>query len=256
MILLIDAGNSIINIGIHNGKKIEKSFQIETKKVKTKDEFAIFLLGLLNYNGINKDEIDGGALASVVPSINNAIIEGVEEYFNIKLVVVEPGVKTGIILKIDNPKELGADLIVDALAGHIKYKSKLLIINCGTATKYSVIDENGTFLGVAIAPGFEIGSEGLFKKTAQLPDIGLRVPKDIIGKNSVESISSGLYFSYGEAIKGYIRLVKEEYGEDIKVVLSGGIGKHFAGYLEESIDYVDTYLTLEGLKIVYDKNRI
>ena len=255
MILLIDAGNSIINIGIHNGKKIEKSFQIETKKVKTKDEFAIFLLGLLNYNGINKDEIDGGALASVVPSINNAIIEGVEEYFNIKLVVVEPGVKTGIILKIDNPKELGADLIVDALAGHIKYKSKLLIINCGTATKYSVIDENGTFLGVAIAPGFEIGSEGLFKKTAQLPDIGLRVPKDIIGKNSVESISSGLYFSYGEAIKGYIRLVKEEYGEDIKVVLSGGIGKHFASYLKDNIDYVDTYLTLEGLKIVYDKNK-
>ena len=255
MILLIDAGNSIINIGIHNQEKIIKNFQLETKKIKTKDEFAVFLMNLLSYNGLNKEEITGGALASVVPSVNNAIIEGVKEYFYISLVVVEPGIKTGIIPKIDNPKELGADLIADALAGHIKYKGKILIVNCGTATKYSVIDETGTLLGVAIAPGFEIGSEGLFKKTAQLPDIGLRLPKDVLGKNSVESISSGLYFTYGEGIKGYISLVKKKYGEDIKVVLSGGLGKLFAEYLKATIDYVDTYLTLEGLKIVYDKNR-
>lgn len=256
MILLIDVGNSLVDIGIHNQKKIINDFQLETKKIKTKDEFAILLMNLLSYNGLNKEEITGGALASVVPSVNNVIIEGVKNYFNISLVVVEPGIKIGIIPKIDNPKELGADLIADALASHIKYKGKILVVNCGTATKYSVIDERGNLLGVAIAPGFEIGSEGLFQKTAQLPDIGLRLPKDIIGKNSIESISSGLYFSYVEGIKGYISLIKGKYGEDIKVVLSGGLSKIFADYLKDSIDYVNTYLTLEGLKIAYDKNRI
>lgn len=256
MILLLDAGNSIINIGIHDGNKIIKTFQMETKKVKTKDEFAIFLLNLLMYNNIDISDINGGALASVVPSVNNSIVECVKDYFDVKLVVVEPGIKTGVKLKIDNPKELGADLIVDALAGYIKYKGKILIINCGTATKFSVIDEEGTFLGVAISPGFVMGSEGLFKKTAQLPDIGLKIPKNIIGKNSVDSISSGLYFSYCESIRGYIKLIKKEYGEDIKVILSGGVGKLFIEYLKEDVDYLDTYLTLEGLKIIYDKNKI
>lgn len=255
MILLIDAGNSIITIGLHNGQKIEKTFTLETKKIKTKDEFALFLISILNLNNIDKDNITGAAIASVVPSINNALNDALDSYFGIKPILIEPGIKTGIKLKVDNPKEVGADLIADALAGHVKYKKNLLIINCGTATKYSVVNEDGEFIGVAIAPGFQIGSEGLFKKTAQLPDVGLKMPKDPIGKNSVDSIASGLFYSYACSIKCYIALIKEHYGNDLIVILSGGVSRYFSEYLKKEIHYADLNLTLEGLKIIYDKNR-
>lgn len=255
MILLIDAGNSIITIGLHNGRKIEKTFTIETKKIKTKDEFALFLISILNLNNIDKKAISGAAIASVVPSINNALLEALEAYFGLNAVIIEPGIKTGVILKVDNPKEVGADLIADALAGHVKYKKKILIINCGTATKYSVVNEKGEFIGVAIAPGFQIGSEGLFKKTAQLPDVGLKMPKEPIGRNSVDSIASGLFYSYACSIKSYIKLIKDYYGNDLIVILTGGISRYFSDYLKEDIDYADINLTLEGLKIIYDKNR-
>lgn len=254
MILLIDAGNSIITLGIHNGKSIEKTFTFETRKIKTKDEFALYLLNIMALNGISKECITGAAIASVVPSINTALTEALKGYFGLLPVLVEPGIKTGILLKVDNPKEVGADLIADALAGHIKYKCKLLIVNCGTATKYSVISENGEFLGVAIAPGFEIGSEGLFRKTAQLPDVGLKIPAEPIGKNSVDSLSSGLFYSYGGSIRSYIHIIKQRYGSDIKVVLSGGISGYFREFLGTDVDYMDKNLTLEGLKIIYDKN--
>lgn len=255
MILLIDAGNSIITIGLHNGRNIERTFTLETKKIRTKDEFALFLISLLELNKLEIESIDGASIASVVPSINNALKEALETYFKITPVIIEPGIKTGIKLKVDNPKEVGADLIADALAGHVKYKNKLLIINCGTATKYSVVTDNGEFIGVAIAPGFQIGSEGLFKKTAQLPDVGLKMPKDPIGKNSVDSIASGLFYSYACSIRSYIALIKKHYGDDLIVVLSGGISRYFRDYLKDDINYSDMNLTLEGLKIIYDKNK-
>ena len=255
MILLIDAGNSIITIGLHNGRNIERTFTLETKKIKTKDEFALFLISILNLNNIDKKDITGASIASVVPSINNALTEALETYFDLKPIIIEPGIKTGIKLKVDNPKEVGADLIADALAGYVKYKKNLLIINCGTATKYSVVTEDGEFIGVAIAPGFQIGSEGLFKKTAQLPDVGLKMPKDPIGKNSVDSIASGLFYSYACSIKSYIALIKEHYGNDLIVILSGGVSRYFSEYLKKEIHYADLNLTLEGLKIIYDKNK-
>ncbi len=255
MILLIDVGNSIITMGLHNGDSIEKTFTLETKKIKTMDEFTLFLVGILNLNNVDKNTITGAAIASVVPSINNILKESMETYFGIKPIVVEPGIKMGIKLKVDNPKEVGADLIADALAGHIKYKKNLLIINCGTATKYSIISEKGEFIGVAIAPGFQIGSEGLFKKTAQLPDIGLNMPKDPIGKNSVDALASGLFYSYACSIISYIALIKETYGNDLIVILTGGISRYFNEYLKKEIHYADINLTLEGLKIIYDKNR-
>jgi len=255
MILLIDAGNSIITIGLHNGDFIEKTFTLETKKIKTKDEFALFLISILNLNNIDKKTITGAAIASVVPTINNVLKDSLKTYFDIKPIIIEPGIKMGIKLKVDNPKEVGADLIADALAGHVKYKKNLLIINCGTATKYSLISEAGEFIGVAIAPGFLIGSEGLFTKTAQLPDVGLSMPKDTIGKNSVDAIASGLFYSYAGSIKSYIALIKETYGNDLIVILTGGISRYFEDYLKKEIHYADINLTLEGLKIIYDKNR-
>lgn len=255
MILLIDAGNSIITIGLHNGNRIEKTFTLETRKIRTKDEFALYLKGFLEMDGIDKEGITGAAIASVVPTINNALREALEYYFKIKPVFVEPGIRTGILLKVDNPKEVGADLIADALAAHVKYKGNILIVNCGTATKYSVITEKGEFVGVAIAPGFEIGSEGLFRKTAQLPDVGLKIPNDPIGRNSVESIASGLFYSYGGSIRSFIEIIKGRYGRDLKVILSGGIAGYFKDFLKDDVDLLDKHLTLEGLKIIYDKNK-
>lgn len=254
MILLIDAGNSIITIGLHNGKKVEKTFTMETRKIRTKDEFALNLIGMLSLNGTDKQDITGASIASVVPTVNNALKEALGTYFGLKPIFIEPGIRTGILLKIDNPKELGADLIADALAAHVKYQGDILIVNCGTATKYSVVTGKGEFLGVAIAPGFEIGSEGLFRKTAQLPDVGLKIPGEPIGKNSVDSIASGLFYSYAGSIRCFIAILKERYGPHLKVILSGGIAGYFYGFLKEDVNYLDQNLTLEGLKIIYDKN--
>lgn len=254
MILLLDAGNSIITIGVHDGRKISRTFTMETRKIRTKDEFALFLINMLMLSGIQQESITGAAIASVVPTVNASLQEALQEYFGIQPVVVGPGIRMGIRLKVDNPKEVGADLIADALAAHVKYSGKVLVVNCGTATKYSVISEDGEFMGVAIAPGFELGAEGLFKKTAQLPDVGLRIPDEPVGRNSVDAIASGLYFSYGGGIRQFIEILKSHYGMDMKVILTGGISNHFRDYLKDQIDYWDIHLTLEGLKIIYDKN--
>lgn len=255
MILLIDAGNSLITIGLHDGSRVVKTFTMETKKIRTRDEFALYLQNILQMNHFDSTDIVGAAVASVVPAVNRALVEALEEYFDIHPVMVEPGIRTGIHLNVDNPKEVGSDLIADGIAGHVKYPGTLLIINCGTATKFSVISAKGEFIGVAIAPGFEIGSEGLFQKTAQLPNVGMRIPKDPIGKNSVDAITSGLFYSYAGSIQSYIALIKSRYGQETKVILTGGVSGLFADYLKPVVDYVDPNLTLEGLKIIYDKNR-
>lgn len=255
MILLIDAGNSLISMGIHNGESIERKFSLKTDKIKTKDEFAIFLMNLLKLNSIEMSGIAGVIISSVVPYVNEALIGAIREYLQLTPIVVEPGIKTGIVLKVDNPKEVGSDLIADGVCGFVKYGGDCLIINCGTATKCSVINKKGEWLGVAIAPGYEIASEALYHKTATLPHVGFAVPKNLMGKNSAESVAAGLYYGYQGLIRNLIHETKRQYGQHLKVILSGGVSKYFEDVLRKDVDVIDYNLTLEGLKIIYEKNK-
>lgn len=255
MILLIDAGNSLTSIGIHNGNNIIKKFSLKTEKIKTRDEFAIFLINLLSFNKIEVSEIDGAIISSVVPYINEALIESIQEYLNVKPIIVEPGIKTGIILKVDNPKDVGSDLIADGVCGLVKYGGECAIVNCGTATKCSLINKKGEWIGVAIAPGYEISSEALYRKTATLPHVGFAIPKNLMGKNSTESVVAGLYYGYQGLIKNLIYETKRQYGLHLKIILSGGVSNYFENALKKHVDVIDYNLTLEGLKIIYEKNK-
>lgn len=255
MILLIDVGNSQISMGVHDGKKIIKTFSMETHKIKTKDEFALYLVQLLSLNGIEKEGIHGVSISSVVPKIDRFLKEGCMIALGIGPFFIAPGIKTGIKIRTENPKEVGSDLIVDAVAAYVKYGGDIIIINSGTATKASMINSGGEFLGVAIGPGYETGSASLFRSTATLPDVGFQLPKDVLGKNSVLSLSSGLYYGYIGSVRYLIQRIKLEYGAHLKTVLTGGITSYIKGGLEDVMDYVAPNLTLEGLKIIYDKNK-
>ena len=255
MILLIDAGNSLISVGIHNGETILKRFSLKTDKIKTKDEFAIFLMNLLSLNKIKMSAINGVIISSVVPYVNDALIGAVKEYLCVKPIIIEPGIKTGIVLKVDNPKEVGSDLIADGVCGLVKYGGDCIILNCGTATKCSVINKKGEWLGVAIAPGYEIASEALYHKTATLPHVGFAIPKNLMGKNSAEAVAAGLYYGYQGLIRNLIYETKKQYGQYLQVILAGGVSTYFEDVLRKEVDVIDYDLTLEGLKIIYEKNK-
>ena len=255
MILLIDTGNSLISMGIHNGDTIIKKFSLKTAKIKTKDEFAIFLINLLNLNKIEMTAIDGVIISSVVPYVNEALIGAIQAYLGVKPIIIEPGIKAGIVLKVDNPKEVGSDLIADGVCGLVKYGGDCVLVNCGTATKCSVINKKGEWLGVAIAPGYEIASEALYHKTATLPHVGFAIPKNLMGKNSAESVAAGLYYGYQGLIRNLIYETKRQYGQHLKVILSGGVSIYFESVLRKDVDVIDYNLTLEGLKIIYEKNK-
>ena len=256
MILLIDVGNSLISIGIHDRDAIIKKFSLKTTNIKTKDEFAIFLINLFNLSKIEIAAIDGAIVSSVVPYVNEAIIGAIQEYLHINPIVVKLGINIGIALKVDNPKDVGSDLIADGVCGLVKYGGDCIVINCGTATKCSVINKKGEWLGVAIAPGYEITSEALYHKTATLPHIGFVIPENLMGKNSTESVAAGLYYGYQGLIRNLIYETKRQYGLHLKVILSGGVSIYFENVLREYVDIVDYNLTLEGLKIIYEKNKV
>lgn len=255
MILLVDVGNSRISIGISRDNKIIKTFSLETGKIKTRDEFALALLPLLELNKLPKEEITGACIASVVTSLNEALREALNAYLGIVPIWIEPGIKTGIILQVENPKEVGADLIADAIAAYRKYGGDNIIVNCGTATKVSFVNSKGEFKGVAIGIGYEVGAEALFTKTASLPHIALMKPDELLGKNTVNSLASGLYYSHLGGLRYMIKKAKNDCGASAKVILTGGNAGYFKRDLEDIVDFVNFNLTLEGLEIAYVRNK-
>lgn len=255
MILVVDVGNTNITFGVYKEKNLLATFHITTKTPRTSDEYGVMLLELLERKGISVAELEGSIVASVVPDVMHSLTGGIMRYTNTKPLIVGPGVKTGIKVITENPRSIGADRMVDAVAAYEKYGGPVLVIDFGTATTYDYVTEKGEFAAGITAPGVRISLEALWKSAAKLPNVEIKKPKSILAQETITSMQAGLLYGQIGQTEYIIKKVKEETGiADMKVVATGGLGRTIADETE-SIDIYDSVLTLEGLRIVYEKNR-
>ena len=259
MILLVDVGNTNIVLGVHNGQEYIASWRISSDGNKTSDEYSIQVMQLFNVREIDPKEIKGVIVSSVVPNIMHSLENMLRKCFCHEPIIVGPGIKTGINIKYDNPKEVGADRIVNAVAAHEIYKKSAIIIDFGTATTFCALRKNGDYLGGCICPGIRISADALFERAAKLPRVELEVPKTIICKSTVTSMQAGILFGYIGQVEYIVKKMKEEIKnsknkEEPLVIATGGLANLIAKQTD-FIDIVDSDLTLEGLKILYEKNK-
>lgn len=258
MVLLLDVGNSNITAGVMDGDKRITDFRLSTDLRKTSDEMCVDIITLFSFNSINLRDIDGCIISSVVPDVMYTVEHAVRKLFSFQPMIVGPGIKTGMNIKIDSPKEIGADIIVNSVAAYSKYKKELIVIDFGTATTFSHIRRNGDYNGGVICPGIKISADSLSEKTAKLPRVEIAKTEKVIGKNTVTSMQSGIFSGYVGMTEYLIKKMKAEikelYSEEPLVVATGGFSSVIAAETKD-IDRVESYLTLEGLKIIYDKNK-
>ena len=253
MILALDVGNTNITCGVFDGDRIKASFRITTKMPRTSDEYGMLLSTLLERNQVGMDDIHDAIICSVVPNIMHSLTSGLIKYFDVKPIIVGPGIKTGINLGRFNPREVGADRIVDLVAGYEIYGGPALVIDYGTATTYDIVTENGVFLAGVIAPGIRTSANVLYRDAARLPEIEILKPKTILANSTIDSMQAGLYYGVVGETKYMVQKMKEETGFDnMKVIATGGLGNMIAQTVDE-IDYYDPTLTLKGLQIIYEK---
>lgn len=254
MLLVVDVGNTTIVSGVFDGDRRLTDWRLETDRQKTADEYGILLKYLLQDAGLNPHAIKAAIIASVVPPVTGIIQRMIEKYFKVTPLQIGPGIRTGLAIKTENPREVGADQVVNSVAALKKYGAPLIIVDFGTATTFCSIAAKGDFLGVAIAPGLGISSDALFQRTSKLPRVELAKPKTVIGKNTIHSMQSGLYFGYIGLVENLITQMKEEMNCEPKVIATGDFAEWIAGGTS-MIDRIDPYLTLDGLKIIYEMNR-
>ncbi len=255
MILVIDVGNTNITFGVFDGKELTTSFRMMSKTARTSDEYGVEIMTMLGINGVDKKEIEGVMIASVVPQVMHALVNSIVKYIGHKPYIVGPGIKTGIKVTIDNPREVGPDLIVDAVAAYEIYGGPVLVLDFGTATTYVPINEKGEFFAGVVSPGIRISAKALWEGTAKLPEIEIKKPDSILAKETISSMQAGLIYGQIGQSKYIINEIKRASGlPDMKVVATGGLGRIIAEEIQE-IDVYDPTLTLKGLQILYDKNR-
>lgn len=254
MLLAIDIGNTNIKYGIYDGEELVASFRVSSRLSRTADEYGSVLINLLASKGLKTSDVTGVIMSSVIPSLNYTICHMCEYFFGISPLMVGPGIKTGLNIKSDNPKEVGADIIVNSVSAFRKYGGPVIVIDFGTATTFDVITENCELIGVAIAPGIKTSLEGLTKNTAQLPTIELEAPRSVLGKNTKTSMQSGVIFGFAGLVDNIVKKIRKELKNDkIKVVATGGLGEMIAKETE-TVGTVDRTLTLDGLKEIYKLN--
>lgn len=258
MILLVDVGNTNIVLGVHKGDKYIASWRISTDAQKTSDEYGIQVMQLFANSKLDAKDVKGIIISSVVPNIMHSLENMIRKCFKLEPIIVGPGIKTGINIKYDNPKEVGADRIVNAVAAYEIYKRSLIVIDFGTATTFCSITAKGDYLGGCIVPGIKISSEALFERAAKLPRIELEYPSNIICRSTISSMQAGILYGYIGQVEYIVKKFKEEMmakgTEEPFVLATGGLAKLIAKETD-SIDAVDPELTLEGLKILYYKNK-
>ena len=255
MLLVFDVGNTNMVIGIYKDKSLVKDWRICTDIHKTSDEYGMLIGNLLAHNNIDIKSIDDVIISSVVPNVMHALENFCIKYCEKKPMIVGPGIKTGLNIKYDNPKQVGADRIVNAVAAIEKYGSPLIVVDFGTATTFCAISDKAEYLGGTICPGLKISSEALFNGAAKLPRVELIKPGKTICKATVEAMQSGIIYGYVGQVEKIISMMKKELGrEDIKVVATGGLSSLIHSETD-SIDHIDKFLTLEGLRLIHLKNK-
>lgn len=254
MLLVIDIGNTNITIGIYKGDNLLGGFRMTTKTPRTSDEYGLFMLSWLSLRNLDIAGIKDIIITSVVPNVMHSFTNGVKKYLNKEPIIIGPGIKTGISIKTESPKEVGTDRIVDLVAAYYIYGGPALVIDFGTATTFDLVSESGDFEYGLTAPGIKISADALWEKAAKLPKIQIVKPKSILARNTITSMQAGLVYGYIGQVEYIVKKMKEEVGYDFKVIATGGLGRIIA---EETnaIGFYDPELTFKGLKLIYEKNQ-
>ena len=254
MLLVIDVGNTNTVLGLYDAERLVHDFRIETSRGRTTDEYVVLLLSLVQIAGVDRRSIDASILASVVPALNDVMVEAVDRAFDHDIVVVGPGIKTGMPILYENPREVGADRIVNAVAAYERIRGACIVVDFGTATTFDCISAKGEYLGGSIAPGVDISANALFSRAAKLPRAEIVRPPRAIGRNTVHSMQSGIVFGYVGLVDGLVERLKQEMGGEVRVVATGGLARLIEPE-SKTIQEIDEFLTLEGLRLLYERNR-
>ncbi len=254
MLLTIDIGNTNITLGVHRDEELVTAWRLATDHDRLSDEYGLQLLGLLQHAGLTSKDIKGAAMASVVPPLTGVFFDACTQYIGQQPLVIEAGVKTGVRIRLEDPKSVGADRVADAAAVVTLYGGPACVVDFGTATTFDAISAEGDYLGGAIAPGVIISAEALTQRTAKLPRVDLIRPPSIIGRSTVQAMQSGLIFGYVGLIEGIVERIRQELGDEMKVIATGGLSSLMAKETDV-IDILAPWLTLEGVRIIWEMNQ-
>ncbi len=254
MLLTVDIGNTNTTFGLYRREDLVAHWRIRTIHDKMPDEYGVLLLDLFKHQGVAPEQVTGAAMASVVPPLTPVFKEVCESYVGQSPLIVDAGVRTGVRVRYDSPREVGADRVVDAAAVLALYSIPACVVDFGTATTFDAVSAAGDYLGGSIAPGIGIAAQALFERTAKLPRVELTRPPSVIGRNTVHSMQSGLLFGYTALVEGMVARFKQELGVETSVIATGGLSAIIARETNV-IDVVDPWLTLRGLRVIYDMNR-
>jgi len=254
MLLVIDVGNTNIVYGLFRGAELIHQFRVESSRGRTADEYAVILRQLLAMNGIDSNEVTAAIIASVVPSLTDPMVALVRRAFGHEAMVVGPGIKSGMPILYENPKEVGADRIVNAVAAFEATKGAVIVVDFGTATTFDCVTPKGEYLGGVIAPGIQISADALFSRAAKLPRVEVAKPPKVVGRNTLHSMQSGIVYGYVGLVDGLIDRLNDELGYPSDVIATGGLATLIAP-LSRTIKAVDDVLTLTGLRLIFERNR-